>query len=215
MAARNPERRPGWVAIPFFYHQMIFPQSNDMRITTVGGLSFGAGFGSPGALAFRQSCGMPWHLALEGWLVEMVGSIDGDTQQMDGLYWKILLKWVIWGYSYFKKPPKQSPTCQMHRSLYKTKVPTVRSIFQISSILWGHHGASADEVSATWAKFQVSEILSFTQMLQMDEKPKLRSWRMNQTNTMRSPCIFGNCWYVYIYIYPTVRFYATKYCLGN
>ena len=95
----------------------IFPQSNDMRITTVGDLSFGAGFGSPGALAFRQSCGMPWHLALEGWLVEMVDSIDGDTQQMDGLYWKILLKWMIWGYSYFKKPPKRSPTCQMHRSL--------------------------------------------------------------------------------------------------
>jgi hypothetical protein len=53
-------------------------------------------------------------------------------------------------------------------------------MFQISSILWGHHGSSADEVSATWAKFQVSEILSFTQMLQMDEKPKLRLWRMNQ-----------------------------------
>ena len=96
MAARKPERRPSWVAIPFFYHQIQgfsadFPQSNDMRITAVGDLSFGAGFGSPGALAFRQSCGMPWHLALEGWSVEMVDSIDGDTQQMDGLYWKILL----------------------------------------------------------------------------------------------------------------------------
>ena len=68
----------------------------------------------------------------------------------------------------------------MHRSLYKTTVPTVRSMFQISSILWGYHGSSADEVSATWAKFQVSEMLSFTQMLQMDEKPKLRLWRMNQ-----------------------------------
>ena len=24
---------------------------------------------------------------------------------MDGLYWKILFKWMIWGYLYFRKPP--------------------------------------------------------------------------------------------------------------
>jgi hypothetical protein len=26
---------------------------------------------------------------------------------MDGLYWKILLKWMIWGYHYFWKPPNE------------------------------------------------------------------------------------------------------------
>ena len=25
--------------------------------------------------------------------------------QMDGLIWKIVLKWMIWGYPHFRKPP--------------------------------------------------------------------------------------------------------------
>ena len=25
-------------------------------------------------------------------------------RKMDDLYWKILLKWMIWGYPYFRKP---------------------------------------------------------------------------------------------------------------
>ena len=28
--------------------------------------------------------------------------------QMDDLYLKILLKWMIWGYPYFRKPPYMS-----------------------------------------------------------------------------------------------------------
>ena len=29
---------------------------------------------------------------------------------MDGLQWKTLLKWMIWGYPYFWKHPYQKPT---------------------------------------------------------------------------------------------------------
>ena len=186
MAARKPERRPSWVAIPFFYHQI---------------QGFSADF--PPIQWHEDHCSwrsflwcwiwFTWSSCLSSELWHALAPCTGRMVSRNGGFhrwghptngWFILenptIKWMIWGYSYFKKPPKRSPTCQMHRSLYKTTVPTVRSMFQISSILWGYHGSSADEVSATWAKFQVSEMLSFTQMLQMDEKPKLRLWRMNQ-----------------------------------
>ena len=29
----------------------------------------------------------------------------GKNPKMDGLYWKTLLKWMIWGYPYFWKHP--------------------------------------------------------------------------------------------------------------
>ena len=29
----------------------------------------------------------------------------GKTPKMDGLQWKTLLKWMIWGYPYFRKHP--------------------------------------------------------------------------------------------------------------
>ena len=35
-------------------------------------------------------------------------SWGGGVPKMDGFQWKILLKWMIWGYPHFRKPPSES-----------------------------------------------------------------------------------------------------------
>ena len=37
--------------------------------------------------------------------ISMGVSKNRGTPKMDGLNWKTLLKWMIWGYHHFRKPP--------------------------------------------------------------------------------------------------------------
>ena len=36
---------------------------------------------------------------------------------MDGLQWKTLLKWMIWGYPYFRKPPNILGIANNHQEI--------------------------------------------------------------------------------------------------
>ena len=62
-------------------------------------------------------------------------SIKWRYPKIDGLYWKIPLKWMIWDYTYFRKPPygfQSSPRLQR----------------RVLHFRW----MSGDELSLKWAK---------------------------------------------------------------
>ena len=54
------------------------------------------------------------------WWIQLEVSINGGYPQMDGLWWKILLKRMIWGYPYFRKPPSLAcnPTLWEFKSIW-------------------------------------------------------------------------------------------------
>ena len=52
--------------------------------------------------------GQGWGVGCVGWRIAMVNkgvSKNKRYPKMDGLWWKTLLKWMIWGYHYFWKHP--------------------------------------------------------------------------------------------------------------
>ena len=51
---------------------------------------------------------------------------------MDGLYWKIPVKWMMWGYPYFRKPP------YLYKSIYNSNSA------KILSCTWRGDPPSAD-----------------------------------------------------------------------
>ena len=85
----------------------------------VGGGKAGYGHGGHGGHGGRQGGGVP---GIAGLPADVPGVVHGSMEdlqdwaskalevsmgylQMDGLEWNIPLKWMIWGYPYFRKPP--------------------------------------------------------------------------------------------------------------
>ena len=90
-------------------------------------------------LVYRSNLFWLWSLLSAAWSVFIYtaiyiyiygGFLEWGYPKMDGLYWKIPFKWMIWGYHHFRKPPYNpciyiyilhiphgwmSPTCAVER----------------------------------------------------------------------------------------------------
>ena len=70
---------------------------------------------------------------------------------MDGIHWKILLTWMIWGYLYFRKPP----SCTCPRPLRRGHVDLLHA--PESRPFWGTspdlHRGRERRPSVTWQQF--------------------------------------------------------------
>ena len=58
---------------------------------------------------------------------------------MDGLEWKILLKWMIWGYLYFRKPPYLSFYTNLYNMMmseYFSASESIQNSYEIYLVLY-------------------------------------------------------------------------------
>ena len=51
------------------------------------------------------------------WLKDIREFPQSEYPKMDGIHWKILLIWMIWGYPHFRKPPFWDLVAHLGRSL--------------------------------------------------------------------------------------------------